>query len=698
MIPAATPDTNPLAVFLENARPHDKVPVPLQSTAFDILIESGLAIVTTTRLFRNVETSTIEATLTFPVPVHAVLFSLDIRIGERRLQATAKAREAARSTYEEGLEEGKTAILHEELLRGIHMLSVGNIPPGQEIEVKTVWAMPLMMAGGEGHLRIPTTVGQIYGQSPLADGDDFTWGSDVPLAEVTVRSDGAPVTIGGRAAGADPVKVRMNQPIDLTVGSWQTTRLTSRSASGEAIELELSPATVSSSTLSLAILVDHSSSMEEVVDNGEAGKNTVHDLVVSALKALSTQLVNEDLIDLWEFSHEARRIGESTGNKPPFSRLIRELSPPFGGTEINGALLAVLGATKANSILLITDGRSHAIDVHAMASRGKRISVLLVGEDSLEAQVGHLAALTGGDIFVAPRNAVDTILGAALNSLRSPSRTVPKAGSAAEMPEEFSLSGMTIRLRRTGKADAGPRSTLEHGIAALAASLQLPRLSEEDAAGLAAAEGLVTHLTSLVLVDEAASVQESIPLRRRIPLAPAQTTFAYAPSPRMIASMSSLGDTSNSRVRYHRMASSITPPPSVGDTRQSIISRVLGRLLKPASSRAAKQTPEDPFRADLDALALLINWDEFAQDLSHGWIDKLDEETAEEIQRMARSPAVIKLAHGKSLDEVRIIIFLLAKRASAQNNRSATRVMYSLRKDLSPSTINAILLLDGGTS
>lgn len=678
MIPAATPATNPLAVFLENARPHDKVPVPLQSTAFDILIESGLAIVTTTRLFRNVETSTIEATLTFPVPVHAVLFSLDIRIGERRLQATAKAREAARSTYEEGLDEGKTAILHEEMLRGIHMLSVGNIPPGQEIEVKTVWAMPLMMAGGEGHLRIPTTVGQIYGQSPLADGDDFTWGSDVPLAEVTVRSNGAPVTIGGRAAEADPVKVPMNQPIDLTVGSWQTTHLTSRSARGEAIELELSPATVSSSTLSLAILVDHSGSMEDVVDNGEAGKKTVHDLVISALKAFSTQLANEDLIDLWEFSHEARRIGQSTGNKPPFSRLIRELSPPDGGTEINGALLAVLGATKANSILLITDGRSHAIDVHALAGRGKRISVLLVGEDSLEAQVGHLAALTGGDIFVAPRNAVDKILGAALNSLRSPSRTVAKAGTAAEMPEEFSLSGMTVRLGRKGKADAGPRSTLEHGIAALAASLQLPRLSEEDAAGLAAAEGLVTHLTSLVLVDEAASKQDNIPLRRRVPLAPPQASFSSGPS--------------------YRMASSIVPPPSGGSTRQSIVSRVFGRLLKPAGSRMAKEKPEDAFEADLDALAPLVEWDEFAHELSLGWVDQLDEATAEEIRRLARSPAVIMLAREHSLDALRIIIFLLAKRASAQNNRSATRVMYSLRKDLSQSTINAILLLDGGTS
>lgn len=87
-----------------------------------------------------------------------------------------------------------------------------------------------------------------------------------------------------------------------------------------------------------------------------------------------------------------------------------------------------------------------------------------------------------------------------------------------------------------------------------------------------------------------------------------------------------------------------------------------------------------------------------SHELSLGWVDQLDEATAEEIRRLARSPAVIMLAREYSLDALRIIIFLLAKRASAQNNRSATRVMYSLRKDLSQSTINAILLLDGGTS
>ncbi len=50
--------------------------MPLVATTFDVILDVGLAIVTTTRCFRNAEEASIEATITFPVPVHATLFHL----------------------------------------------------------------------------------------------------------------------------------------------------------------------------------------------------------------------------------------------------------------------------------------------------------------------------------------------------------------------------------------------------------------------------------------------------------------------------------------------------------------------------------------------------------------------------------------------------------------------------------------------
>jgi hypothetical protein len=61
---------------------------------------------------------------------------------------------------------------------------------------------------------------------------------------------------------------------------------------------------------------------------------------------------------------------------------------------------AVLEERASADVLLVTDGKSHALDVHALARRGARFTVVLVGEDSLAANVGHLAALTGGQVFV----------------------------------------------------------------------------------------------------------------------------------------------------------------------------------------------------------------------------------------------------------------------------------------------------------
>src|SRR5437762_9061232 len=72
-------------------------PVPLVATRFDVQIDSGLAVVTTSRTFRNAESESIDATITFPVPVHATLRALRARIGDRVLDASANRQGGARA-------------------------------------------------------------------------------------------------------------------------------------------------------------------------------------------------------------------------------------------------------------------------------------------------------------------------------------------------------------------------------------------------------------------------------------------------------------------------------------------------------------------------------------------------------------------------------------------------------------------------
>src|SRR5258708_26066099 len=117
--PAAA--ANPLATLnlIDGVARKDGKPVPLTGERMRIVIRGGFLLVCREQIFRNAEDSTIEVTITFPVPVHAALCRLTAKIGDRILSAVAKPKSAAKETYEKAIDDGKTAIVHEELIRGV---------------------------------------------------------------------------------------------------------------------------------------------------------------------------------------------------------------------------------------------------------------------------------------------------------------------------------------------------------------------------------------------------------------------------------------------------------------------------------------------------------------------------------------------------------------------------------------------------
>src|SRR5215813_1762592 len=499
-------------------------PVPLVATRFDVLIDGGLAVVTTSRTFRNAESQSIEATITFPVPVHATLFALKARIGDRMLDAHAKRKDAARADYEGALERGKTAVLHEEVLRGVHMLSVGHVAPGAEIEVQSSFAVTLTNLNGRGALRIPLTVGDIYGRSGLPDSDDLVHGGTLPLADLAVECRGGTAALMGGALEGGRAKIALDAPIDLEVTGWLPRDLIGRAADGRSVTLRIEPSAVGEGALDVAILVDHSGSMQEACAGGRPVL-TKHQAAVGALAGLAHTAGKSDLVDLWEFDDALTFIGSTRAGEKrqaDLGTLVQALSEPRGGTEIGSALDRVLNRSKARDVLLITDGKSHALDVQALARHGRRIAAVLVGEDSLEANVGHLVALTGGEIFVTAGADLVAAIEGAVRSLRVPHQ----AASPIEGTPQ------SVKVRRAGmlisaawqSSEATEDASCSRAIAAMAASLTLPALPAESAAALAEAEGLVTHLTSLILVDEAATQEASVPATRKVALPTPRTS------------------------------------------------------------------------------------------------------------------------------------------------------------------------------
>ena len=183
----------------------------------------------------------------------------------------------------------------------------------------------------------------------------------------------------------------------------------------------------------------------------------------------------------------------------------------------------MLAGREGADVLLVTDGQSHALDVHVLARRGARFTVVLVGEDSLAANVGHLAALTGGQIFVSSGLDLAEVLQQAIASLRGDRLDQPRIEGKAPDAAATLMGGMRVTARwepaqrpslsaTTAEAEAG------RAIAAYAAWLALPCMAEEEAAALAEAEGVVCHLTSMVLVDTAGEAQQGIPAQRKVPL------------------------------------------------------------------------------------------------------------------------------------------------------------------------------------
>jgi hypothetical protein len=642
-------------------------PMPLVATRFDVIIDAGLAIVTTTRTFRNSESASIEATLTFPVPVHATLFALQARIGERVLIARAKRKDAARADYEQAIDQGKTAVLHEEVLRGVHMLSVGHVPPGSEVAVEFRWAMAATNIDGRCHVRVPLTVGDIYGSSGLLESDDLIHAASDRVASLSVQCRNGTVTLRGGALENGHAQVRLDAPIDLEVAGWTPRELRGRAADGRAVALRIEPVAGGESALDVALLVDRSGSMAEACTSRL--DLTKHMAVLVALENLAGRLRPGDRLDLWEFSNACRQVGSLDGASAAYAAPSLRFSPPDGGTEIGGALQTVTATSTAPDILMLTDGKSHALDVQSLARSGRRFAVVLIGEDSLEANVGYLAALTGGEIFIVAGHDIAPALAAVLRALRSKHPPISEAAAPAG-GLVGGRAGMRLTARLDPAAAAIEDGVAARGVAALVAGLQLPTLATAAAAQLAEAEGLVTHLTSLVLVDENGAAQETVPASSKVALATPATQLTAA---RLACRMPS----------YYADPLSPSVPGPMTDLRASL---PVGAA-SPAGYSSGESGGDDELLPpaflrrhvlarggeDLVRIARILDWDRAPDRLQGGDLGGLGAAVQQAIRDAAAKPDVVALAGRLGLHPIVLVIALMAH-AVAERNRSARRL------------------------
>ena len=653
------------ALFERKGVDEGAVPAPLVRMGIEVTIRGGLALVETVRTYANREQGPIEALLSIPVPVHAAFFGLTAKLDGKLYRSMAMSREAARESYEGAVDEGKAAVLHEELLRGVHAISLANLAPGQEAQITTRWAEALRFHGDCGRLRIPLTVGDVYGVSGLQEPDDLAQGGPGLQTELRIRHDASCVQMpGGAMAIVDDRNLRTlvpgNAPIDLEVSGWSRGKLAGRAADGREVSLAIQPATAGEESLDAAVLVDHSGSMQSGCDGFSEHSLTKSEVVRRSLASLAGRLREGDRLALWEFDHDCRPVGSGQPVGPSgFAPLVQRLSGPAGGTEI-GAALDAIDSVDARDVLLITDGMSYALDVQRHALAGRRVFVALVGEDSLEANVGHLAALTGGDLQFSFGSEVETALRACVQGMRTRRAQdavcdVGKDGSPRRV--RTARGNAAIEARWTGDPRDCERDPFSAAVAAYAASLAVASCDEERAASVAVAEGLVTHLTSLFLEVQDGTRQDELPTLRKVRL-PAPRTALQPPAGAVFSSV----------------------PPIL---MQRPSGPVLASVAEPAPLPSARQELPPAGVTDYHWIASRIDWDVAGPALARGDLGRVPRQAADAIRHVSRLPDIAGGARELGMDSVNLAIALIA-RSAADTCRPAARVYRRLLRDVDP--------------
>lgn len=149
--------------------------LPLKSTKVDVSIVGVIADVTITQRYMNTGNSVIESKYIFPTSTKAAVYHLKMLIGERILTAVIKEREQAQQEYQEAVNNGQTATLLEQERPNVLQMKVGNIMPGDTIDIVLKYTELITPVDGIYEFVYPTVVGPRYFSQSTSDPKDSTW-------------------------------------------------------------------------------------------------------------------------------------------------------------------------------------------------------------------------------------------------------------------------------------------------------------------------------------------------------------------------------------------------------------------------------------------------------------------------------------------------------------------------------------------
>lgn len=423
----ALPDT-----FCLRPRDHSAAPPVFTGVQASGRIDGPLFTLDIRQGYRNQGPDNLEVVYTFPLPAGAVLLEFAATLGDRRIACEILPRALAVERYENALAEGDAPVLLESLGDGLYTANIGNLKPGESIELELRFAQLLALEAGRLRLAIPTTIAPRYGdpaeaglqaqQVPVVD-----QGAEHPLAlTLTVHGELADALISCPTHTLHPTREPQGVRLDLAPGARldRDLVLLLEPPPGRASMLTLAPAIaadpghVALATFELPVTApaDDPVAMVMVVDCSGSMTGAGIDSARRALTGLLPALDERDSISLLRFG---TRIALTLPPRPAdlegrraLRLAIGAMQADLGGTEIAAALMAAFALAprapaadpdsarpgRGVDVLLITDGQVWALDAAIEAARrgGHRIFAIGVGTAPAEAVLRQIAETTGG--------------------------------------------------------------------------------------------------------------------------------------------------------------------------------------------------------------------------------------------------------------------------------------------------------------
>ncbi|KAJ7147292.1 von Willebrand factor type A domain-containing protein, partial [Mycena filopes] len=429
---------------------HRVVSLPLLGVRAEASIKELAAQVKLVQTFANDSaTFPIEAKYTFPIPARGSVCSfVMIKQDGTRVVGLVQEKQEARETYNEAVSQGQQASLMEQQSPDTFQVSVGNIPPNEQVQIELVYATELSEDEENDSIRfhLPVHIGARYGAAPQSTSSAFrsnafiSSSSPTPFLNILMSVEaiapiakiGSPSHTVSTELGPDP---KLPNFKELPFSNYARVSLSSDSALDKDFVLTVKSAGLdtprciaelhpTNDTVAMGLtlvprfklpdvsrqefvfMVDRSGSMGG--QRIEAAKKAL----VIMLRALPHQ---DSLFQIVSFGSSTRSLWPQ-GSKPynqatleEATRHVDSMRADFGGTEIRAALQHSFKARKLDrpmSVLVLTDGDAWDLDgvfaevKSAVAAAPQnaylRVSVLGIGNSASTAMCEGMARVGNG--------------------------------------------------------------------------------------------------------------------------------------------------------------------------------------------------------------------------------------------------------------------------------------------------------------